>query len=400
MSSLLALRTPALSHVRIGLIGLGQRGKRLLERYRFIEGATITSVADSDADAVADSLDLLARQGRKAEGVVTADEWQSFCQREDIDVVYICTPWELHAEMAIVAMESGKHAVVEVPAALTVEDCWRLIETARRTQRHLYMAENCCYDGFALGTLAAVQRGDFGLITHCEGAYLHDLREQFGIIHHPAGALRQWMGISFARHGANPYPTHGIGPIAWLLAFHRGNRMTQLSSVSSRCADEETAAGRVNTTLIQTANGATALLQLDLTTPRPYSRLQTVCGTEGFAQKYPLPTFSSRATEGVLTAEDAIAAAFSAAERQPAFEIWKRAHDEGIDNEMNFTMDSRLIYCLRHGLPLDIDAYDTVEWSCLTALTRESALRGGTLVEVPDFTEGHWQELQGHRFYI
>jgi hypothetical protein len=62
-----------------------------------------------------------------------------------------------------------------------------------------------------------------------------------------------------------------------------------------------------------------------------------------------------------------------------------------VANIMNYTMDYRLIHCLRHGLPLDMDVYDAATWSCIAALSEQSALNGGAPVKIPDFTRGNWK---------
>lgn len=192
----------------------------------------------------------------------------------------------------------------------------------------------------------------------------------------------------YHRHGGNPYPTHGLGPIAWLLGLHRGDRMDYLVSMTSKGTN-------ISNTLIRTVRGRSILLQLDVKTPRPYSRMQTLCGTQGYAQKYPVPTLQF-ADGRHLTGDEAL----KEAERHftgDAAERWKRGHALGVPNEMNYTMDSRLIHCLHHGLPLDIDIYDAAEWSCIAELSRESARNGSRPVTIPDFTRGEWQQLSGHQ---
>lgn len=160
----------------------------------------------------------------------------------------------------------------------------------------------------------------------------------------------------------------------------------------------DSAAGKINSTLIRTVKGRTVLLQLDVTTPRPYSRLQTVCGTEGFSQKYPEPVLKVRDSQ-LLTGEAALSLVDDFLTSHAA-QLWKRGHEMAVPNEMNYAMDARLIYCLRKGLPLDIDVYDAAEWSCLAELSELSASQGGRPVQIPDFTQGHWQDLPGHKLFV
>ncbi len=395
----LELRCPPLPVVRIGLIGLGQRGMKTLEPYAFIQGATIPYLVATDRDRLEAANRKLSDSGRPQAGLMEGKEaWKELCRQRDIDLIYICTDWQTHCEMAVEAMTCGKHVAVEVPAARTLEECRLLVHTAEETRRHCFMTENCCYDSFTLATLEMQRHGKLGKITHCEGAYIHDLRDVFGLTGTQGNSTRQWMERSCALHGGNSYPTHGIGPIGWLLDLHRGDRMDYLVSLTSQGGGPDELLGRVNSTLIHTVRGISILLQLDVTTPRPYSRLQTVCGTTGFVQKYPVPTVQTIDTGHPLTASSALEEMEKYA-TGPASEIWKEGHAMGVPNEMNYTMDRRLIHCLRNGLPLDIDVYDAAEWSCLSELSQLSAREGSRPVSIPDFTNGHWEETKEHRFF-
>lgn len=150
------------------------------------------------------------------------------------------------------------------------------------------------------------QRGLFGEIMHVEGAYIHDLRSMYFAEESEGGYHNHWGKRYSIEHTGNPYPTHGLGPACQILDIHRSDRMEYLVSMSTHQAGMSEYArrlfgeyspeahqkyqlGDVNTTLIHTLKGKTIMLQYDISTPRPYSRLQTVCGTLGFAQKYPVP---------------------------------------------------------------------------------------------------------------
>lgn len=372
--------------VRIALIGLGGRGMKTLERYAFVHGAEIRYLVDIDEQRVQLANQKLLQSGRPQAKMLTGEKaWAEACSMQDVDVIYICTEWRSHATIATEAMRCGKHVVVEVPAATTLRECWQLVETAEKTQRHLFMAENCCYDFFALQTLEMNRRGLLGQITHCEGAYIHDLNEYKFAPQH-GDTKHNWMIHSCAQHGGNPYPTHAIGPIAQLLDFHNHDRMMRLVSLTSsitipnECNSE---LGHINNTLILTERGVSILLQLDVSTNRPYNRLQTVCGTKGFVQKYPLPTLHLEG-ETLLTGNEALSTMQKFA-TSPASQLWQKGHQMGVPNEMNYAMDARLIYCLQNGLPLDIDAYDAAEWSCLAELTQLSANQGNIPIDVPQF---------------
>mgnify|MGYP002622435600 FL=1 len=352
-------------HINIGLIGLGQRGIATLARYQCIPNARVTAISDLRQTAIDEALRLLPPEERSKMNIFpSSDGWQQLCQQPDIDIVFICTDWKSHTPIAVHAMQQGKDVAIEVPAATTVEECWQLVETSNHTQRICTMLENCCYDTFHLGLMEMHRRGFFGEITHCEGAYIHDLRADHG-----------WMSYIVSSHGGNPYPTHGLGPACQLLGINGTDRLVSLTSMSSP--------NKGNSTLLQTALGKTVLLQFDERTPRPYSRLQTLCGTKGYAQKYPLPTLQFDGEEVLLG--------------QQAVERVERYHDEKtrllieqgkrlqVSNLMNYIMDCRLMEALRTNRQPDISVFDAALWSSIAELSARSALNGGKVVEIPDF---------------
>lgn len=368
--------------VRIGLIGLGNRGLATLKRYMVVKGARITVISDLRQPNLQQAISIMKEHGQEPPQTFCGDErWKHVCESDNVDLVYICTDWWSHAEMAVYAMQRGKHVALEVPAAMSVRECWQLVNCAEETQRHCVMLENCCYDTFHLGTMGLVRKGMLGTITHCEGAYIHDLRD-----HHPdSGQVttyhKNWMRQATGEHHGNPYPTHGLGPACQILGIHRGDRMKYLVS--------STGLNKINNTLITTELGRTILIQFDETTPRPYSRLQTVCGTRGFVQKYPRPTMMLNGQQPHYDQDaEAVIDRYCDAEMK---KIIQDGYRLGVPNVMNYTMDCRLINALNQGLPLDMDVYDAAEWSCITELSELSATNGSMPVQIPDFTRGSWR---------
>ncbi len=394
-SHVLELACSPIPLVRIALVGLGKRGLRTLQRYAYIEGAEIRAIADLDNGNYQEALNLLAASGRPTPRAFWGkSSCQEVCRLTDIDLVIICTDWFSHTTLATLAMQHGKHVAVEVPAAMSISECQELVRTSETTRRHCFMLENCCFDPFALATLHMERQGLLGDIKHCEGAYFHDLYQKY-LRDGQYDPVYTWMRDSYPYAGGNAYPTHGIGPISQLLNIHRGDRFAYLYSLSS--SSEKELPTRFNTTVIKTEQERSILLQLDLHTPRPYSRLQTVCGTEGFVSKYPQATIQLRHMAEAQTDQ----AAWNMAEKHqhPIVKRWEaEAKRKGVDNLMNYIMDARLIYCLRNGLPLDIDVYDAAEWSCIAELTAISE-RENRPVPFPDFTNGRAHLLTEHRFY-
>lgn len=390
----LELRCAPIPLVRIAFIGMGNRGLATLKRYMMLDGVKIVAICDLASENIDKAYEVIQNSSYEACNMYTGEnDWQLLCRRPDIDLIYICTDWNAHAMMAVEAMNCGKHVAVEVPLAMTVEDCWRIVDTAEKTQRHCFMTENCCYDPFALMTLRMAQEGILGDITHCEGAYIHDLRTRYQTDAANGGYFNDWMNEYCNGFQGNPYPTHGLGPIAQLLNIHRGDRLKYLVSMPAKA---EKGIPIINNTLLQTENGISILLQYDVSTPRPYSRLQTTCGTKGFTQKYPQPCIS---LDNMPEKQDA--AFIQELYRHPlSATIGEEGKLRGVTNEMNYIMDRRLIYCLQQGLPLDMDVYDAAEWSCITQLSALSASQNGQMMEIPDFTRGRWQLISGFKYHM
>ena len=420
--SMLGFACEPIEHVRIGLIGLGDRGKDVPKRIAHIPDATIIALCDLDTAKIAKAQKRLAKYGApKAIAEYSGeDDWMKVCEREDIDLIYLAVPWQFHTKMAVYAMEHGKHVAVEVPAATSIEECWALVNTSERTRRHCMMLENCCYDYFELTCLNMAQHGVFGEIVHGEGAYCHNLDPYWDKYHD------DWRMRYNRDHAGDVYPTHGIGPVCQALNIHRGDKMDILVSMDSKpfrgqeIADRrygegayEYANGDNTSTLIKTRKGKTILVEHVVTTSRPYNRMYQLCGTDGFANKYPNRglALGSNSVEGIdsqnLDAEhyisDAQRDSVMAEYQHPITRennLEEQARKVGGHGGMDFIMDYRLIYCLHHGLPLDQDVYDAAEWSSLVELTEVSIRNGSMPVVMPDFTRGDWDKTNGLKLHL
>ncbi len=427
--SALLMACDPIDTVRVGFIGVGMRGESAVYRFTFIDGVKIVALCDLEQDYVSRSQRTLANRNLPAAAEYVGEEaWKELCNRDDIDLVYICTPWTTHVPMAVYAMEHGKHVAVEVPAAMNIAECWQLVDTSEKTRKHCMMLENCVYDFFEMTALNMAQQGLFGEIVHVEGAYIHNL-DPFWKEYHSNWRLRY-----NATHKGDVYPTHGIGPVCQVLDIHRGDKMDYLVSMDTKSvhgkkiaeeqlSEEELAElgitadqfanGDHVTTLIRTAKGKQIEIQHNVYTRRPYNRMFSLTGVDGYACKYPIEGFALKTEnlsdegldyqnlDGERFVSDEIRNELMEKYRHPIVsEIESKAKEVGGHGGMDFIMDYRLIYCLRNGLPLDQDVYDAAEWSCLTELSALSIEYGSMPVEVPDFTRGDWNKIQGYRHAV
>lgn len=419
--SMLQFAADPIPVVRVGFIGLGMRGPGAVERFTHIPNVEIKALCDLHADRVEKSQQILQKAGLpRAEAYSGShDAWKELCNRDDIDLVYIVTDWKTHAMMGNYAMEKGKHVAIEVPAAMTMKEIWMLINTSERTRKHCMMLENCVYDFFELTTLNMIHEGVLGEVLYAEGAYIHQL-EQFWDYYES-----DWRMQYNKSHKGDLYPTHGIGPACQALNIHRGDKMNYLVSMDSKPISiptflkkdrkedvESFSNGQHTITLIRTEKRKTIEIQHDVASPRPYSRMYLVAGTKGFAQKYPVSGYALELSDEEKSAlapdlENLNAHSFVPPKVKDALmkkyqhpiqkELAETAKKVGGHGGMDFIMDYRLVYCLQKGLPLDMDVYDLAEWSCLVPLSAVSLENGSTPVEIPDFTRGHWNDIQGYR---
>ncbi len=414
-ASALQMRAEPLKTVRVGFIGLGMRGPGAVRRFTYIDGVEIKALCDLEQSNVTKVQKTLSGRGLpKADEYVGEQEWKKLCNRADIDLVYICTDWLNHTPMAVYAMEHGKHVAIEVPAAMSIKECWDLVNTCEKTRRHCMMLENCVYDFFEMAALNMARHGLFGELYYGEGGYIHNLAPFWEKYH------GNWRLAYNKDHRGDNYPTHGIGPVCQAFDIHRGDRMTRLVSmdtapyVGAKIAREthgweSYAEGDHTTTLISTARGRVIEIQHNVYANRPYSRLYALTGTDGYAAKYPDKGICVKGEKVELKEVDALDLdkfvspglrdeLLSLYEPDFAKEIKEKAKSVGGHGGMDYIMDYRLVYCLRNGLPLDEDVYDAAEWSCLTELSRLSIENGNAPVEVPDFTRGDWNKVKGFSY--
>ena len=409
------LRCDPIDTVRIAFIGVGSRGTAAVRRYTYLDGVKIMALCDLVPENLMQAQEILRERGLPEADLYTGeDDWKTVCERDDVDLVYVCTHWDLHTPIAVYAMEQGKHVATEVPAALSIDQCWQLVNTAERTRRHCMQLENCNYDFFELTTLNMVRQGVLGEVMHAEGAYIHDLRES--IFNEEDGYWNMWRLRHNETRNANLYPTHGLGPICHTLNIHRGDKMEYLVTVAtaqvgmteyakskfgedSDYAKRDYARGDMNTTLIKTARGKTILIQHDVTSPRTYSRIHMLSGTKGFVQKYPMQLIALEPDAHRFLDVEEMGELLARYEHPITKEVGELARKVGGHGGMDFTMDYRLIHCLRNGLPLDEDVYDAAEWSSIIELSEKSIENQGMPVRIPDFTRGAWNKVDEVTYY-
>lgn len=389
--------------VRIAIVGTGLRGRSMLREWLGTPNVRISALCDIVPEKVEQAKQLMVRAGHTYEpATFTAGErdFENLCKRDDIDLVYTATPWQWHVPVCLAAMRNGKHAATEVPAALTIDECWQLVDTSERTRRHCIMMENCNYGYNELLVLQMVRAGVFGDIKAGGAAYNHDLRAI--LFENKDEGL--WRRAPHTRRNGNFYPTHGLGPVAFYMDVNRGDRFDFMVSLSTeefgltewRAAheppgtpkwEEKYVAGDLNRSLIRTVKGRVILLEHDVVSPRPYSRINSVQGTKGIFEDYPPRIYvEGRGRSHQWASIDE----YKAEHEHPLWRTLGETARSGGHGGMDYVMAWRLVQCMREGLPPDMDVYDAAAWSAPFPLSERSVASRGRSVDFPDFTRGGW----------
>ena len=417
--SLLHGNNTRVDRLRIGVIGTGLRGQWHIKLALKRDDVEIVAICDIDKSMLKMALEKFDETDRNPPKVYSGGEedYMNLLEKENLDGVIIATPWKLHAAMSVASMESGKHVGIEVPAAVTLEECWDLVRTSEKTGKFCKILENVCYRRDVMAVLNMVRQGLYGELLHCQGGYQHDLRHvKFNDGKNPYGDGVEFgeKGFSEARwrtqhsvdRNGDLYPTHGIGPISTMLDINRGNRFLHLTSTATQSrglhkyivdkagpdhsnAKVKFKLGDIVTTVIKCASGQTVVLSHDTNSPRPYSLNFRVQGTRGLWMK----DNNSIYIEGV-SPEDHKWEPDEAYLKRYDHPLWKRFETEATGaghGGMDFFIVRAFFESIKRGISPPLDVYDAVCMSVISPLSEESITKGSMPVEFPDFTRGKWE---------
>lgn len=428
----IGLTVPKIPTVRVAFVGLGMRGPGAVLRYCNIPGVQIVALCDFLPERAEACQKFMREKGLPPADLYSGEYgYEELCRRPDIDLVYVATDWDHHFPVAKCALQNGKNTAIEVPSAMNLEQCWELINLSEQTRKHCMILENCCYDYFEMTALNMKQQGVFGEVLRAEGAYIHCLDPYWDWYwQNPNGsdteALHWRMKYNRENRG-DVYATHGLGPVAQCLDIHRGDRFTTLVAMDTKSAhgrdwvEKKTGKpctdfrnGDHTTTLMRTAEGRVVEIQHNVMNPQPYNRLFKLTGTAGYATKYPQEQIALSGDQlsksGVEPKMDDLSGHSFLPQKQydelvqkyyhPILKKYGELGRSMGHGGMDFIMDSRLVYCLQNGLPLDMDVYDLAEWCCLAELGTLSMDHNCASVAFPDFTRGFWKQEKGfHHAY-
>lgn len=395
--------------VRMGVIGLGQRGTMLIRTILACEEAEVVALCDVYDDRVEQNKSVvLEKRGTEPK---CYHNYRDLLADENVDAVLISASWEAHVEIAVACMEAGKIVALEVGGAYCVEDCWKLVDAYERTRTPIMIMENCCWDWFEMLATSMSRNGLFGELVHCHGAYAHDLRDEIL----GGNVNRHYRLNNYLHRNCENYPTHELGPIAKILDINRGNKFVSLVSVASKSVGLMEFAkteknpdkaligtrfkqGDIVSTIITCENGETITLMLDTTLPRFYSREFTVRGTKGMCSQEGNLVFldDEHNPHDYYDSHEAVAHYFNNADKYSQYQV--REWQDMTEKEktlghggMDYLMFKAFFKTILEGKEFALDVYDAASWMCITALSEISIKEGGAPQEIPDFTRGCWK---------
>ena len=411
---------PKLDTVRIAFIGVGARGSGHLRSLASLEGVEIVAISDLYEDSckkiskVASEIGKGERHDNIAQYWGDENKWKLMLEEIKPDAVFISTNWNNHASMAIKSMESGAHAFVEVPIAVSLKEMWEIVNTSEKTQKHCMMMENVNYGRDELMYLNMCRKGVIGELLHAEAAYIHELRFQMSQEERGTGS---WRTHHYANGKGNLYPTHGLGPVAQYMNLGRtDDSFKSIVSYSSPAKGRDLYAqknysvehkwnklnylnGDINTSIIKTNVGRTVMVQWDETSPRPYTRHNLIQGTKGTLAGFPTRIALEGGFEGASKDHhswiqgDQLELLYEKYDHPLYIRLNQETKNSG-HGGMDGIMRYRIIECLKNGLALDQNVYEGCFWSAVTPLSGESILEGGMPQQFPDFTRGNWTKTK------
>jgi len=394
--------------IRVGVVGIGGRGRGNIKRMLMIPDVEITAVCDVYEDRCEEAAKIVVDKGMK-EPFKTLN-YKEVINRDDVDVITVFSSWESHIKIAIDAMNNKKIVGLEVGGALSIDECWELVDTYEKTKMPIMLLENCCYGKNEMLVRNMVRDGMFGEIVHCHGAYGHDLRQEVSC----GKENRHYRLNHYLNRNCENYPTHELGPIAKILDINRGNRMVSLVSVASKSAGikqyiedrkdtfvnreligKDFKQGDIVNTIITCANGETISLRLDTSLPRSYSREFTIRGTKGMYEENTNSVFLDGEKEEFETVEHYKKVIDNAKQYEEKYlpDYWKNITPEQLEGHggMDYFQFVAFFDAIRENKPMPIDVYDAASWMSVTTLSEYSIANGNVPVEMPDFTRGAWK---------
>ena len=388
--------------MKVGIIGTGGRGTYLMNELLKMDDVEIAAVCDLFHERAEKAASLCGQTRDQRPKIYCKDEmtWKEMLDNEKLDAVIISTYWDSHAPIALYAMERGIYPGIEVPAALTVDNCWQLVQTSEETGIPCMMLENWSFRRDNLAVLNMVRSGLFGQIVHSHCAHSHDCIDHW--FFDSKTGNQKWPAKYLLEYNRDQYPTHSVGPVLSWLDINCGDVITEIYSTATaskginayfkrKFGDNHPNThlnykqGDIVTSVLKTKNGRTVVVNYDMQLPRPYANRWMLQGTSGVYDEEKNAIYLAEKSPEYHQWES-----WKPYEEEYLHKWWKKGSLGTTHDGTDFIMLREFINAVRAKGPTPIDVYDSVVMSAIVELSGIS-IQKNKPISFPDFTKGNWK---------
>jgi len=376
-----------MDEIRVGLVGLGKRGLHWLRMIQRLEGYRITALCDPIVPLHENALSCLGNQ----DGVKTYAKYEDLLADSSVDAVASCVRCHEQGAIAAQALEAGKHINSEVPAAHTIEDCWRIVVAAEKTGLVYQLGEQTRYWGFVEAWRDLVADGALGRVTLCEGQYVgyYGTRQFFQdpetgnffpieeLADHPE-AKPTWLHEMPPIH----YLPHELSPMLRVLD-DRVVEVTAMSTQRPSYSHPEIGQPDIQIALIKTEKDAILRMITGFTQPVSHDaghHWYHVMGTRGSVEW----KRSGRDSPKLWLADGQMHDKADVDWRYQRTDAPGRARGSG-HGDADYYVHIAFRDAVLGKKPLEFDVYRAVETAAPAILAADSIEQGTKLMQVPDF---------------
>lgn len=176
--------------INVAIIGLGF-GAEFIPIYQRHPLSNMYAICEKDTKKLDEIGDAFGVEKRYS-------DYSKLLKDPDIDVIHVVTPIQFHAEQSVAALRAGKHAACTVPMATSVEDCKKIVTAVKETGLTYMMMETAVYSREFLYVKELYDKGELGKIQFLRGSHQQEM----------AGWPGYWEGLP-PMH----YATHCVGPV-------------------------------------------------------------------------------------------------------------------------------------------------------------------------------------------
>jgi len=388
--------------VKIGIIGTGGRGTGHIGTLLGIDDTEIVAVCDLIQSKAENAANLCQKAGKNRPRIYCKDEntWKELLDKEKLDCVIIATYWDSHTAIALYAMKNGVYPGIEVPAALTVDDTWQLVEMSEKTGIPCMMLENWSFRQDNLALLNMKRLGMMGEIVHCHCAHSHDCIDHW-FFDNITGE-QKWPAKYLLKYNRDQYPTHSVGPVISWMDINRGDVFTEIYSTASASkginayfkrkfgndhpnANLNYRQGDIVTSLLKTKMGKTLVINFDMQLPRPYSNRWMLQGIKGVYDEEKGSIYLIENSPEYHQWEP-----WKPYEEKYNHKWWQSDFSAQSHGGADYVMLCQFIDAVKAKGPTPIDVYDSAVMTAIVELSGISIAKNAP-IPFPDFTKGKWQ---------